>query len=182
MLHCASTSCRLADDSGLQRDAHCTHLFSLQHVWALLGYRHLAGACDAAYHLHEDTTAMQQLKNAGEYHHSMNNKKCAKLKFVKIFDLNWVMNFEHCLGIWKYMLHLVRSGCAGFDLLLRDAGCGPAPMLQDLLAIPSVEVLPATILNPIFAKLSVSSLLTYVPQLSNHFNPGQVIVPTTHPC
>lgn len=74
--------------------------------------------------------------------------------------------------------HVTGSGCAGFDLLLRDADCGPAPMLQDLLAIPSVEVLPATILNPIFAKLSVSSLLTYVPQLSNHFSPGQVIVPT----
>ena len=49
-------------------------------------------------------------------------------------------------------------------------------MLQDILAVSSVEVLPVSLLNPLFARLNVSSLLTYIPQLSNHFNPGKVVI------
>lgn len=49
----------------VEADESCFTL--LQHLEVLLGDKYLAAACDAAYHLQKDTTAMQQLRTAGEY-------------------------------------------------------------------------------------------------------------------
>lgn len=48
-------------------DKYLHTVFFLQHLMALMGDNHLAPACDAAYHLHEDAAAMQHLANAGKY-------------------------------------------------------------------------------------------------------------------
>lgn len=49
----------------LAADDSCLTL--LQHLAVVFGDKYLAAACDAAYHLHKDTSAMQQLRFAGGY-------------------------------------------------------------------------------------------------------------------
>ena len=69
---------------------------------------------------------------------------------------------------------------AGFDLLLRDATFWPAAVLQDMLAIPSVDVLPMSVLMPLNERLGVPNSVAYIPQMSTPFTPGMVI--SAHSC
>lgn len=69
---------------------------------------------------------------------------------------------------------------AGFDLLLRDATFWPAAVLQDMLAIPSVDVLPMSVLMPLNERLGVPNPVAYIPQMFTSFTPGMVI--SVHSC
>lgn len=69
---------------------------------------------------------------------------------------------------------------AGFDLLLRDATFWPAAVLQDMLAIPSVDVLPMSVLMPLNERHGIPNPVAYIPQMSTPFTPGMVI--SVHSC
>ena len=64
---------------------------------------------------------------------------------------------------------------AGFDAYLKDAWYWPADLLQDLLDVPSIDVLPFLIGMPLFEQsLSIPNELAYVPQLGVDYTTNMV--------
>ena len=62
-----------------------------------------------------------------------------------------------------------------YDVLLRDAMYWPAAILDDLLGIPSVEVLSAAPLQPFFGPMwSIPDPVAYLPQLGSGLSPNMV--------
>lgn len=65
-------------------------------------------------------------------------------------------------------LHRICLDISGYDVVLRDALYWPAALLDDILHIPSVDVLILAPLQPQFGKaFSIPNPLAYVPQLGS---------------
>lgn len=68
---------------------------------------------------------------------------------------------------------LERLRAANYDVLLRDAMYWPASIFDDLLGIPSVEVLSAAPLQPFFGPMwSIPDPVAYLPQLGSGLSPN----------
>ncbi|KAL0043684.1 hypothetical protein WJX82_007403 [Trebouxia sp. C0006] len=67
---------------------------------------------------------------------------------------------------------LERMSNAGYDLILRDAVMWPAALLEDLLQLPSVEVLPLPVTSLQSAPQSIPNPVAYIPQLGVSLTPN----------
>lgn len=68
-----------------------------------------------------------------------------------------------------------------FDAYLKDAWYWPADLLQDLLDVPSIDVLPFPIGMPLFEQsLSIPNELAYVPQLGVDYTTNMTFLQRTH--
>jgi hypothetical protein len=69
---------------------------------------------------------------------------------------------------------LTRPYPTGYDLILRDAVMWPAALLEDLLGIPSVEVIPLPLSSMYSESQSVPNPISYIPQLGTSLTPKMV--------
>jgi len=62
----------------------------------------------------------------------------------------------------------------GYDLILRDAVMWPAALLEDLLGVPSVEVIPLPLSSMYSKSQSMPNPISYIPQLGTSLTPNMV--------
>ena len=69
---------------------------------------------------------------------------------------------------------LTRLHPTGYDLILRDAVMWPAALLEDLLGVPSVEVIPLPLSSIYSRSQSVPNPISYIPQLGTTLTTNMV--------
>ena len=98
--------------------------------------------------------------------------------------LDKTATIQHCLSAATFAPVSNHNGsqatrtflaAAEYDVLLRDALYWPAAILDDLLGIPSVEVLSAAPFQPFFGPMwSIPDPVAYLPQLGSGLSPNMV--------
>ena len=73
------------------------------------------------------------------------------------------------------LLLLTCPVCSGYDVLLRDNTIWPAAVLEELLQVPSVELIPTHLAAPLYSfDQSIPNPIAYVPQFGSGLYPIMV--------
>ncbi len=118
----------------------------------------------AAGHLFADKQALGRLSDTGLLSACAMWSSCSAIPYTHFI--------QGCCASHK--ADLTRLHPTGYDLILCDAVMWPAALLEDLLGVPSVEVIPLPLSSMYSKSQSMPNPISYIPQMGTTLSPNMV--------